>query len=202
VQATLTSPESSTRCQAGSYLSGRCERLVPSVLSPSAEGLMRYRCTIPNTLLGLSLIALVVPACASAARGSQADGPHQPAPSDQLIPPLPLESPAIAEIAALTQSPPAVRDVPREIHEARAEQTRRRALEATTEAIQKLAAEHKQDLSVMLVNQKRITGRVLSADTTQFILRARYSHHQSTIRYSEVREWRVVPTAGNQALQN
>src|SRR5262249_30113944 len=78
----------------------------------------------------------------------------------------------------------------------------RRALEATTEAIQKLAAEHKQDLSVMLVNQKRITGRVLSADTTQFILRARYSHQQSTIRYSEVREWRVVPTAGSQALQN
>jgi len=115
---------------------------------------------------------------------------------------LPLESPAIAEIAALSQSPPAVRDIPREIHEERAGQTRRKALEATAGTIQKLAAEHKRDLSVTLFNQKRITGRVLSADTTQFILRARYSHQQSTIRYSDVREWSVVPTAGNQALQN
>src|SRR5262249_14204500 len=126
---------------------------------------MRYRRTIPNTLLGLSLIALLTVACVPDARGSQAAEPRL-TPSDQLIPPLPLESPAIAEIAALAQSPPAVRDVAREIHEARIEKTRRRALEATTEAIQNLAAEHKQDLSVTLVNQKRITGRVLSADAT------------------------------------
>lgn len=162
---------------------------------------MRYRRAIPNTLLGLSLIALVVAASAPAARGSQAAEP-QAASSDQLIPPLPLESPAIVEIAALNQSQAQARDIPREIHEARAQQARRKALEATAETIQKLAVEHKQDLSVTLVSRKRITGRVLSADATQFILRARYSHQQSTVRYSEVSEWRVVPTAGNQALQN
>ena len=122
--------------------------------------------------------------------------------SDNQVPvSLPLDSPAIAEIAHRTQPQFVSRDVPSEIREARAAHQSRESLEATADAFRELAAEHKQDLSVTLANHKRITGRVLAADGSTFTIRARYMRHESTFRYSEIIQWRVVPSAGNQALQ-
>src|SRR5262249_6213617 len=153
-----------------------------------------------NSLLGLSLTVLVIGASATTSRASQAQEP-QAGPCDEAIPTLPLESPAIAEIAARNRSQFEVRHIPREIQQARAEQARRKALEATTRAIQNLALEHKQYLSVVLPTHKRITGRVLSADATAFTIRARYSHQETTIRYNEMTEGNILPTAARQVLE-
>lgn len=124
-----------------------------------------------------------------------------PPPTADGLSSLPLVSPSIEGLARRPGLQAAAWDLPKEFHQARIESQRRQAREETIRIIQKLASDHKQDLAVVLINQKRITGRVLAASASEFKLRARLNHQETTIRYDQIAEWRVVPTAGAQAAQ-
>jgi hypothetical protein len=147
------------------------------------------------------VLAAVLFSAVGSARGQAPPGEApsaQPAASTpEELAALPLESPSLAEMAAR----PNWQSFPRNVREAQVAAQQRRALEATVATFQKLAAEQKQDLAVTLRNHKKITGRVLSADASEFKIRARYNRQEITVRYDEVAQWRVEPTAGTQALQ-
>ena len=151
------------------------------------------------------VLAAVLFSAVGSARGQappgEAPSAQPPASTPEELAALPLESPSLAEMAARTNWQAIPRNVRENVREAQLAAQQRRALEATVATFQRLAAEQKQDLAVTLRNHKKITGRVLSADASEFKIRARYNRQEITVRYYEVAQWRVEPTAGTQALQ-
>jgi hypothetical protein len=156
--------------------------------------------TQPNPFAAAILVAIVL-AIPAAARAQNTSAVSDADDEATALAALPLESPAIAEMAARGRTNAAPRDVPREIREARLMRQRREAAQDQIAFFQQMSSDRKHDLTVMLKNHKRITGRVSSADATGLAIRARYSKQESTIRYDDISCWNQVPTAGVQALQ-
>jgi hypothetical protein len=149
--------------------------------------------------LALLLFVAVGSACGQTSPG---DVPAAPPPATvNGLSSLPLVTPAIEDLARRPGLQTAAWDLRKDFRQARIESQRRQTLEETIRVIQKLASDHKQDLAVVLMNQKHITGRVLAASTSEFKIRARLNHQETTIRYDQIAEWRVVPAAGAQAAQ-
>jgi hypothetical protein len=144
----------------------------------------------------LTAVSLTIPLAAA-----RQTTPPDSQEATQVLSTLPLENPGILEIAARAGPNAIARNIPREIREARAERRRREFEQDKLAFFRQMNSDRKHDLTVMLKDHKRITGRVLAADAYGFTIRARYSKQKSTIRYDEVAYWNQVPTAGEQAFE-